>query len=80
MTDKPLLLTSSEICRRARISYRQLDNWVWNGYITPHIEADGSGTRRWWLEWQVGELAYLRLTMAGTEYGKQRRPVYQRGS
>ena len=45
MTD---LLTSAEVCRLAGCSYRQLDYWCRNGWISPVIEAEGSGSQRLW--------------------------------
>ena len=60
MVAEPQLISSKEICERAGITYRTLDNWVTKGYATPAIDSDGSGTSRRWYEWQVGELFYLR--------------------
>ena len=42
----PDLIRSPEVCRRAGITYRQLDYRVRMGHITPVVDADGPGTTR----------------------------------
>jgi DNA-binding transcriptional MerR regulator len=44
---KPLL-SSAEMCERAGVTYRQLDNWARKGYVTPAQPAAGCGTQRRW--------------------------------
>ena len=39
---------STELCRRLEITYRQLDHWVTMGYVTPTLNAKGTGNSRWW--------------------------------
>lgn len=43
---RPTLLSSTEFCRRAGITYRQLDWWVRHGALVPAVAANGSGTQR----------------------------------
>ena len=73
MTTQPLLISSDELCRRAKVTYRQLDSWTRRGYITPHIGARGYGYPRKWWEWQVGEVCYLALTSVGRGTKGQRK-------
>jgi hypothetical protein len=40
------MFSTSEMCRLAGCSYRQLDYWMRHGVIHPAIRADVSGTRR----------------------------------
>lgn len=44
--DRSLLLSTVEVCRRAGVSYRQLDYWIRCGILTPAREARGSGSAR----------------------------------
>jgi hypothetical protein len=41
-----LLLSSTEVCRRADVTFRQLDYLIRCGILTPAREARGSGTQR----------------------------------
>lgn len=44
-------LTSPDVCRRAHISYRQLDHWIRSGYVECVTKnTPGSGTRRTFTE------------------------------
>lgn len=46
MTERKAL-SSTEVCRQAGVTYRQLDYWVRKGYVTPSLAvATGSGTHR----------------------------------
>ena len=40
------MVTTTEMCRLAKCSYRQLDYWVRTGVVRPHHDARGSGSRR----------------------------------
>lgn len=54
------LYSSTEACRLADISYRQLDYWCRIGTVTPAGPArPGSGARRRWTTQQVHVLAVL---------------------
>lgn len=61
------LLSSNQMAELGGITYRQLDLWVREGVITPHIESAGSGHPRRWLVTQVNELRDLveRRRLAG---------------
>lgn len=58
-------VSSTDACRVAGISYRQLDYWVRNGILQPTVDADGPGTQRRWSDRDVavagvlGRLAFL---------------------
>lgn len=41
-------LTSSEVCAKSGLSFRRLDYWTRRGWITPAVEAEGSGNHRLW--------------------------------
>jgi DNA-binding transcriptional MerR regulator len=56
-------LTSTEMCKRTDVTYRQLDYWVNSGYITPEIPGIGSGQQRKWGEHQIVTLRKLRDIM-----------------
>lgn len=45
-TTPPLLRTSYEVARLARITYRQLDHWTRKGWVVPIEEHTGSGVPR----------------------------------
>jgi hypothetical protein len=48
------MLSTQEVCRRSRATYRQVDYWIRAGVIAPAIaSANGSGTRRAFTEDQV---------------------------
>lgn len=63
-----MLLSSIEVCRRARITYRQLDYWVRTGVVEPTVDARGSGTQRRFTpavaEHVVTLARYLRMGLA----------------
>lgn len=42
------LLSSTEVCRRAAISYRQLTWWFEHGFAVPANDVSGQGRRRLW--------------------------------
>lgn len=53
------LLSSSDVCRLAGITYRQLDLWTRKGLIEPEIPSPGSGYFRRWhprVVYQVADL------------------------
>lgn len=64
LLERPVL-SSVEVCRRAGVSYRQLDYWIRCGVLTPSYSAHGSGTQRRFSEadalavWVAGRLATL---------------------
>lgn len=61
---EPRIILATEMCLRARVTYRKLDYWTSIGYITPKYEVgDGSGSFHGWYEWQVGEVIEVRETM-----------------
>lgn len=54
------LLSTYEVCRRARVTYRMLYSWATHGLVVPAVDSQGSGTvRRWW-PYQVGEVVEIR--------------------
>ncbi len=53
-------MSSPEACRRAGITFRQLDWWVRTGLIAPSVRAArGCGTRRRWSDDDVRILAAM---------------------
>ena len=48
-----VVLTAPQVCRRAGITYRQLDYWCRVGMIRPERDARGSGTQRKFTEAQA---------------------------
>ena len=50
---RPRPWTSTEVCWFADISYRQLNFWVVNRYLTPDNPHPGSGHDRHWPEHEV---------------------------
>lgn len=42
----PNAITTTELAKRAGISYRQADHWTTAGYLRPVVHADGKGSRR----------------------------------
>ena len=40
------LLTSSEVCQRTGLTYRQLDYWTRQGFVEPVVAAAGQGSNR----------------------------------
>jgi DNA-binding transcriptional MerR regulator len=45
---------SPQVCKRAGVTYRQLDYWVRTGVVTPSIvHAQGSGRQHRWSEADV---------------------------
>ncbi len=58
MNDQPGL-TTTQVLKRfgGEITYRQLDYWVRQGYVTPSISnGNGSGTPRRWSEADVDQV------------------------
>lgn len=59
------MLTSLEVCRRAGITYRQLDYWCRTGVVEPLIDARGSGSQRRFTQAEADHVAglarYLRM-------------------
>lgn len=53
-------ISTSEMCRRAKVTYRMLDYWVHAGLVTPVVRAEGSGNQRRWHRYQVGEVVEIR--------------------
>jgi len=54
------LISTHEMCRRAKVTYRMLDYWVAIGFVAPAVQAEGSGTTRLWFRYQIGEVAEIR--------------------
>lgn len=54
------LISTPELCRRARVTYRMLNSWVALGVVTPAVESRGSGTVQRWFQYQVGEVIEIR--------------------
>jgi len=68
------LYTSKDACRRAGLSYRQLDYWVRRGIIRPTQAARGSGSARRWSPVEVVQLHVMsELRQAGVSLQKIRR-------
>ena len=69
MTD-PVGLSSREVCERAGVTYRQLDNWARRGYVTPSLlEASGCGTARRWAPGDVARVLELAARSADLRRG-----------
>lgn len=58
------LLTSTEVCDQAGITYRQLDYWTRLEAVTDEAGAKGSGSRRRWTRRQAAVLAVLAKLVA----------------
>lgn len=54
-------LTSKMMCNAAGCTYRMLDYWVRNGWITPTCPASGSGSR---VFYSLEQVERVRLMMA----------------
>lgn len=54
------LISTPELCRRAKVTYRMLNMWVVLGLVKPAVESRGSGTVRRWFQYQVGEVIEIR--------------------
>lgn len=64
-------LTGAETARAAGITYRQLDYWTREGYITAKVADPGSGVFRRYLPEQVEQVRVLaRLTRIGLPVGR----------
>jgi DNA-binding transcriptional MerR regulator len=65
--DQGTMLSSSEVCDLAGISYRQLDYWTRTGHAPGESRRrTGSGNRRRWSERQAAVLAVMaRLVETG---------------
>ncbi len=53
------LLTSSQVCHQAGLTYRQLDHWTRRGLVVPAVAAAGAGTARLWSPSVVGQVVEL---------------------
>lgn len=64
------LRLSFDLCKAARITYRQLDHWVRRGYVRAYVPSEGSGTSRAFteMEFQVAT-ALGRLSEIGVLVG-----------
>jgi DNA-binding transcriptional MerR regulator len=70
------LYTSTEACKLAGISYRQLDYWVRRKIVRPAQEAKGSGSARRWSPTEIVQLRVMsELRQAGVSLQKVRRAV-----
>jgi len=49
-------LTSTQVCELTGLSYRRLDYWVRSGYVTPLVQAAGSGSSRLFAPGVVDEI------------------------
>lgn len=60
-------VSSTDVCRIAEITYRQLDTWVSTGLITPSVmESDGPGSKR---RYTYGDVAEVMLIKALLDVG-----------
>ena len=67
---KSVGLSSSDVCRQAGVTYRQLDGWTRRGLVAPSIrEAAGSGTARRWAPADVDRVAALAVRSADLRRG-----------
>lgn len=58
--------STAEVAALLRVSYRQLDYWVRNGYIPQATPCPGSGVRRRWTREEVqGAAVFAALVHAG---------------
>lgn len=64
----PDLLTSTEVCQLADITYRTLDNWVRMGLLAPVIPAKGSGSSRMFDPSVIDEIAEMRERIKACPY------------
>lgn len=53
------LLTSTQVCAAAGLTYRNLDYWTRQGYAHPHVAARGTGTQRRWSRQEAEILARM---------------------
>lgn len=59
-------LTTMQTAEAARVSYRQLDHWVGNGWLTIADRAPGSGSiRRWTPDDVLHARVFAELVHAG---------------
>ena len=58
------MLTSKELCAAAGITYRQLNYWVGQGWITYESDGKGSGYRYRYPLGSIAEAAALREASA----------------
>jgi DNA-binding transcriptional MerR regulator len=52
-------LTTTEVCRRVGITYRQLDHWANRRYVTPSLQGRGKGNTRWWSPTDIARVREL---------------------
>ena len=64
------LQSAGEVCAQAGCARRTLDHWVRIGLIVPAIDADGTGTDRWFT---TDEIVATRLAVILAEL-----PIYVR--
>lgn len=69
-----VMLSSKQVCELGGCTYRQLDYWARLGWITPEVQAEGSGTQRRWSPQAVDIVrvlaAFSRMTTLGGNLGK----------
>lgn len=66
--DYPDLMTSAQVCRAARLTYRRLDYWVRVGMVTPVIASAGSGSARLFDPSVVEEILDMKQRAAACPY------------
>ena len=54
------MLTSTDLCERAGVTYRSLDYWVRPGALVPSVEADGSGSQRLFEDEALGQVVIIK--------------------
>lgn len=70
-------MNSAEVCRRAGVSYRQLDHWIKMGYLTPAVDAKGSGHPRTYSTEDAIVATVLKDYLACRQSGRPLGPGFQ---
>lgn len=51
------------VCRRAGVTYRQLDYWIRTGLVSPTVRAQGSGTIRLFDDADIARVMAIRVLL-----------------
>ncbi len=66
--DYPDLMSSRQVCRAAKITYRMLDYWVRADMVSPVIASVGSGSARLFDPSVVDQIVEMRQRAAACPY------------
>lgn len=68
MPTKTLALTSAQVCEQAKCSYRQLDYWTRQRWVTATPQFPGSGATRFYTRTEAKRVALMaRMVDAGIQ-------------